>query len=202
MLARATVRERGWRSQLPGKEPPPGGQRDPASAGVGAPPWAEVLLSSFVDPSGPLCRGSRTLDKVIWPVWLPLPPVQLPGTREMVAETSHGSRLGSTAGGGGPATYWPKVAENQVCGVGALAHPRGDSAARASAFHGPQEFPRAPSVLPPGGSPSPSSSTPSPSACALLAPPSEGAGTSLVLPCVLTPGHSRSAEPQEGWAAP
>uniref|UniRef100_M3XUU4 Uncharacterized protein n=1 Tax=Mustela putorius furo TaxID=9669 RepID=M3XUU4_MUSPF len=76
--AAATVaRERGWRSQLPGKEPPPGGQRDPSGAGVDAPPWAEVLLSSCRDPSGRLCRGSRTLDKVIRPVWLPLPPVQV-----------------------------------------------------------------------------------------------------------------------------
>lgn len=57
------MRERGWRSQLPRKEPPPGGQRDPAGAGVDAPPWAEVLLSSFRDPSGPLCRVSFPLDQ-------------------------------------------------------------------------------------------------------------------------------------------
>ncbi|XP_045863858.1 uncharacterized protein LOC123943692 [Meles meles] len=62
-VARATVRERGWRSQLPGKDPPPGSQRDPAGAGVDAPPRAEVLLSGFRDPSGPLCRLSFPLDQ-------------------------------------------------------------------------------------------------------------------------------------------
>ncbi|XP_004754753.1 uncharacterized protein LOC101681611 isoform X1 [Mustela putorius furo] len=150
--------------------------------------WADTLYS--------VSQGSRTLDKVIRPVWLPLPPVQVEHQLALdlalltscssCPDLSWGSavrvwvqgletwprgpgrlhagvtRVGTGAvppasGSQGPgrrllrlptgagwaarqeewASHVPaKVAENQVCGVRALAHPRGDSAARASAFRG------------------------------------------------------------------
>ncbi|XP_030896950.1 uncharacterized protein LOC115944828 isoform X2 [Leptonychotes weddellii] len=61
-VAEATVTEQVRRSQLPGKEPPPRTQRDPAGRGVHAPPWAEVLPSSFSGPGGTLCPISFRLE--------------------------------------------------------------------------------------------------------------------------------------------
>ncbi|XP_035575548.2 spidroin-2-like [Canis lupus dingo] len=50
------------RGQLHGGQhpppPTPRTQRDPVGAGVGAPPWAEVLRSSFQGPGGTLCPRS------------------------------------------------------------------------------------------------------------------------------------------------